>query len=317
MKRIFITRKMVGNSELLLNKKGFEVSIYKKDQPIPKHELIKKAKNADALICHVTDKIDSEVIDSMKKCRVIANYAVGYNNIDVKYANGKGIVVTNTPNILTDSTAEIAVALTLACARRILEGEELMRSGKFTGYKPHLLLGLTLSGKTVGIVGAGGIGFATAKRLKAFGTKIIYYSRNRKENFEKELLAKRVSLNYLLKSADIISVHISSSKETYHLLNKTNLKQLKKTAILVNTSRGEIIEENYLIDLLKREKIFAAGFDVYEGEPEVNPDLLKLNNVVLLPHIGSATIEARTAIAELCVKNVINVLQRKEPITPI
>jgi glyoxylate reductase len=317
MKRIFITRKMVGKAELLLKRKGFHVSIYREDRPIPKQELIKRAKDVDALITHVTDKIDKEVIDSMTKCKVIANYAVGYNNIDVEYANSKGIVVTNTPNILTDSTSDIAVSLVLACARRLREGEEMMRAGKFTGYKPHLLLGIELKGKTVGIIGAGGIGFATAKRLKAFGTKIIYFNRSRKEKFESELSAKRVSLNYLLKSSDIISVHLPSSKETFHILNNTNLQLMKKTAVLVNTSRGEIIEERYLIEMLKKKKIFSAGLDVYEGEPDVNPELLKLENVFLIPHIGSATIEARTAIAELCVKNVIAVLGGNKALTPV
>ncbi len=317
MKRIFITRKLVGNAGLLLKKKGFHVNIYNEDHPIPKQELIKKVKDVDALINHVTDKIDKEVIESMKKCKVIANHAVGYNNIDVEYANSKGIVVTNTPNVLTDSTADIAVSLVLACARRLREGEQMMRTGKFTGYKPYLLLGIELKGKTIGIIGAGEIGFATAKRLKAFGTKIIYFNKSRKEKFESELSAKRVSLNYLLKSSDIISVHLPSSKETFHILNKTNLQLMKKTAVLVNTSRGEIVEERYLIEMLKKKKIFAAGLDVYEGEPDVNPALFKLENVFLLPHIGSATIEARSAISELCVKNVIAILSGKKAITPV
>ena len=317
MKKIFITRKMVGNKELLLKKERFYLSIYKEDHPIPKDELIKRVKDVDALICHVTDKIDKEVIDSMKKCKVIANYAVGYNNIDVEYANSKGIVVTNTPNVLTDSTSDIAVSLVLACARRLREGEEMMRTGKFSGYKPHLLLGIELKGKTVGIIGAGAIGFATAKRLKAFGTEIIYFNRSRKEKFGTELSAKKVTLNYLLKSSDIISVHLPSTKETLHFLNRANLRLMKKNSVFVNTSRGEIVEEKFLIEMLKKKKIFAAGFDVYEGEPNVNPELFKLENVFLLPHIGSATIEARTAIAELCVKNVIAVLSGKKAITPV
>lgn len=317
MEKIFITRKMVGNKETLLIKKGFQLSIYKEDHPIPKDELKKKVKDVDALICHVTDKIDKEVIDNMKKCKVISNYAVGYNNIDVAYANAKGIIVTNTPNVLTDSTADIAVSLVLACARRLREGEEMMRTGKFSGYKPHLLLGIELKGKTVGIIGAGAIGFATAKRLKAFGTEINYFNRSRKEKFETELSAKRVTLNYLLKSSDIISVHLPSTKETLHFLNRANLPLMKKNTVFVNTSRGEIVEEKFLIEMLKKKKIFAAGFDVYEGEPNVNPELLKLENVFLLPHIGSATLEARTAIADLCVKNVIAVLSGKKAITPV
>ncbi len=317
MKKVFITRKLAGRVEKFLREKKFNVKIFQEDRPIARSELLSATKNVDAMITLLTDKIDREVIDNLQNCKIIANCAVGYNNIDVEYARTKNIIVTNTPDILTDATADLTVALILACARRLREGELMMRSRQFKSWKPQMLLGLELKGKTVGIIGAGRIGAATAKRLKAFGTKFVYYDRNRKDIFDDQLNAKKVSLNLLLKTADIISVHLPLSKETFHLINKENLKLIKKTAVLVNTSRGEIIEEKALIQLLKREKIFAAGLDVYENEPDVNPELLKLNNVFLLPHIGSATIEARSGIAELCAKNVINVLQKKNALTPV
>ncbi|MBA4405889.1 D-glycerate dehydrogenase [bacterium] len=317
MKKVFITRKLAGRVEKFLREKKFNVKIFQEDRPIARSELLSATKNVDAMITLLTDKIDREVIDNLQNCKIIANCAVGYNNIDVEYARTKNIIVTNTPDILTDATADLTVALILACARRLREGELMMRSRQFKSWKPQMLLGLELKGKTVGIIGAGRIGAATAKRLKAFGTKFVYYDRNRKDIFDDQLNAKKVSLNLLLKTADIISVHLPLSKETFHLINKENLKLIKKTAVLVNTSRGEIIEEKALIQLLKREKIFAAGLDVYENEPDVNPELLKLNNVFLLPHIGSATIEARSGMAELCAKNVINVLPKKNALTPV
>ncbi len=315
--KIFITRSLPGNIEKLLCAEGHTVTTFKKDYAIEKSELIKNAMNADAVICLLTDQIDKEVLDNLNRCKVIANYAVGYNNIDVEYAKGKGIVVTNTPDILTDATADIAVALILACARKIISGDKIVRDNKFTGWSPKLLLGIELNGKTVGIIGAGRIGQAAAKRLKAFGTKIIYYNRTSKKDFEKEVGAKRVSLNYLVKNSDIISIHIPLSKETFHLLNKENMAHLKTNAILVNTARGEIVDEKFLINLLKKKKIHSAGFDVYEGEPKINPNLLKQENVVLLPHIGSATIEARTKMALLCADNVLRILKGKSARTPV
>lgn len=317
MKKIFITRELAGNAETFLSQKGFKVNVFQKDRAIKKSELLKEAADADALITLLTDKIDRKIIDSLPKCKIIANCAVGYNNIDVEYAKSKKIVVTNTPEILTDATADLTVALILACARRLGEGEKMMREGRFKSWKPQLLLGIELTGKTVGIIGAGRIGFAAAKRLKPFGTKIIYFDRNRREKFENELGAKKVTLNSLLKKADIISIHLPLSKETHHLLDKTNLKLMNRNAVLVNTSRGEIIDEKFLISLLQKKKIFAAGFDVYEGEPNINPDLIKLKNVFLLPHIGSATYEARSGMAMLCAKNVASVLRGKKPVTPV
>lgn len=315
--KIFITRNIPKISEELLKDAGFKVKIYRKNDIISRDELAKQSKNADGIISSLTDKFDKNMIDQLENCKVIANYAVGFNNIDIDYAADKDIKVTNTPDVLTDATAEIAATLILSCARRIPEGERIMRNNEFNGWEPKLLRGIQLSGKTLGIIGAGRIGQATARKLKGFGVKIIYFNKSKKNDFESELNAKKVSLNGLMRRADFISIHLPLNKKTHHILNKSNLDFMKNTAILVNTARGEVVDEKYLIKMLKKKRIFSAGFDVYENEPIVNKDLLSLENVVLLPHIGSSTIETRNKMAELAAKNVINVLRGKRPLTPL
>ncbi len=315
--KVFITQKIPGIAEELIVRNGIECSTYKRSQIISSKSLIAHARDAEALITLLSNKITKEVIDRLPNLKIIANYAVGYNNIDVKYANKKGIVVTNTPDVLTDATADVAMGLILACSRRFCEADRFRREGKFEGWKPSLFLGPSIKHKTLGIIGAGRIGRATAFRAKAFGMKIIYFSRTKKKEFEKQTNARKVSLNYLLKNSDVISIHLPLTEETFHLLDKEKLDLLKPSVILVNTARGEIIDEKYLIKLLKQRKIFGAGFDVYENEPAVNKSLFNLKNVVVLPHIGSATIETRTKMAELAAKNVINVLKGKKPLTPV
>jgi len=315
--KIFVTREIPEAGIRLLKNKGFEVAVYKKDQPIPKNELKKAIKNCDGLISMLSDKIDKEAVDSMKNCKVIANYAVGFNNIDVDYAKNKGIVVTNTPDVLTDSTADLTIALVLACARKISESEKLVRNKKFVGWKPKLFLGMELRNKYFGILGAGRIGTEVAKRAHAFGCKIIYYSNSKNDFLESELKAKKMSLNSILNKSDIISLHLPLNKNSYNLLNEEKLKLLKSSAILINTARGEILDESYLIKMLKQNKIASAGFDVYQKEPNLNTEFYKLKNVVLLPHIGSATVEARNHMSLLAAKNVIAVLSGKRAITPV
>ena len=301
----------------MLKKKGFEVSVYNKDKPISRKDLFKNIKDCDALISLLTDKIDKEVIDKMKNCKVIANYAVGFNNIDVEYAKNKGIVVTNTPEVLTDSTADLTMSLVLSCARNLSQAEQFVRAKKFKGWKPKLLLGVELKDKYFGILGAGRIGAAVVKRAYAFGCKILYFSDIKNTGIEKMLGAKRTSLNLLLKKSDIISIHLPLNKFTYNLLNGDNLTLLKKSAIVINTARGEIIDEMFLLSMLKQNKIASAGFDVYENEPKLREDFYKLNNVVLLPHIGSATVEARNNMSLLAAENIIAVLSARKAITPV
>lgn len=315
--KVFITRDIPAVAYKLLKQNNIEFQVFKKDTAIPRKVLLKKIKEIDGLISLLTEKIDKEVIDSMPSCKIIANYAVGYNNIDVKYAKKKGIVVTNTPDVLTDSTAELTIGLVLNCCRRLYEAEKLLRNGKYKGWKPKLLLGTELKGKTVGIIGAGRIGSAVASRLKSFGTKIIYSDSKPNKSLEKNVSAKKRSLNFLLRNSDIISIHIPLSEATYHFLNKKRLSLIKNSSILINTSRGEIIDESYLIWMLKNNKLKSAGLDVFENEPIINKEFLNLKNVIILPHIGSATIEARSAMAELAAKNVIAVLKKRKPITPV
>lgn len=315
--KIFITREIPEIGINFLIKNGFKVSVYKKDKPIARKELIAGVRNCDAVISLLTDKIDKEVIDSMKKCKVIANYAVGFNNIDIAYAKSKGIKVSNTPDVLTDSTADLTMALVLACARRISESEKLVRDKKFVGWKPKLLLGLELRDKYFGILGAGRIGTEVAKRAHSFGCKIIYYSNNKNDYLEKKLNAKKLSLTEILKKSNVLSLHLPLNSKTKNLLSEEKLKLLNPSAILINTARGEVLNEKYLIKMLKQNKIYAAGFDVYQNEPDLNKELYKLKNVVLLPHIGSATVEARDKMSLLAAKNVAAVLSGKQAITPV
>lgn len=316
-KTVLITRKIPKAAEQILLKEGCKLVIHKDSMPISRTELLKKSRNADAVISLLTESIDKKFIDNLTRCKIIANYAVGYNNIDADYAKSKGIVVTNTPGILTDATADLTMALMLACTRRIVEGDKYLRDGNFKTWEPQLLLGMELQGKTLGIIGAGRIGQAVAKRASGFGLKIIYNDNSKAEYLENELGAKKLSLNKLLKTSDIISVHVPLNKKTFHLLNKENLNQVKKGAVIINTARGEIIDETVLIKLLKSKHLLSAGLDVFENEPNVNKNLIELSNIILLPHIGSATVEARTKMAECCAKNVVNVLNKKKPLTPV
>ncbi len=315
--KILITREIPDVAEKLLKKKGFEVVVGPSDKGLSRQELLSLGADADGIISMLSDKFDEKVLRKLKKCKVISNYAVGYNNIDLSVAKKLGLRITNTPDILTDATADIAMGLAVAAARSFVRGDTMVREGKFVGWAPKLLMGPEFRGRTFGIIGAGRIGQETARRAAAFGSKIIYFSRSKKPDFEKELNAKKVSLNKLISSADFISLHLPLTETTYHILNEENMKNLKKGVVIINTARGEVIDENVLIKLLKNGTVFAAGLDVYEKEPKVKKAFLKLENVVLLPHIGTSTFEARNRMAELTAKNVINVLSGKEPITPV
>jgi glyoxylate reductase len=315
--RVFITRELPEIAFELFKKNKISYDYYKKDQPVPRKILLQKVKNCEALISLLTEKIDKEVIDQMTSCRIIANYAVGYNNIDVNYAKKKKIIVTNTPNVLTESTADLTMALILGCARRLVEGDKLLRSGNYKGWKPKLLLGTELKNKFIGVIGAGRIGTAVAIRAKSFGTNIIYFDSKRNTVLEKATNAKKVSLKNLLMNSDIVSVHLPLNEKTYHFLNWERLKLMKLNSILINTSRGEIIDETDLIRILKNKKSLTVGIDVFENEPNINPDLLKYPNVLVLPHLGSATREARDCMAELAARNVIKVLLGKPPLSPV
>ncbi len=315
--KVFLTRELPDIAFRLLRRNNIPFDYYRKDKPIPRSVLLKKVKDCTALIALLTEKVDKELIDSMPNCKIIANYAVGYNNIDVKYAKMKNIIVSNTPDVLTESTADLTMTLALACARRFCEGEKMIRENKYKGWKPNLLLGTELKGKTFGIIGAGRIGTAVAKRAAGFGVKILYFDKSKNKEIENRTGAKKVTAETLLKKSDFVSIHLPLNKSTYKYLNRKLLAFLKPGSILINTSRGEIIDEKELINIVKNGKIKAAGLDVFLNEPNVNREFLKYKNVIILPHLGSATIEARNAMAELAVKNVINVLKGKKALTPI
>ncbi|HKS16617.1 MAG TPA: D-glycerate dehydrogenase [Planctomycetota bacterium] len=267
-----------------------------------KGTLFQAAKRSEALITLLTDRVDRSVLEAGKNLRVVANVAVGVDNIDIETATRLGILVTNTPGVLTESTADLAWALILAVARRVVEGDALVRAGRFKGWGFDLLRGLELRGKTLGIVGAGRIGGAVARRARGFGMKVLVHSRTR-----------GVPLQTLLKSSDVVSLHTPLTPASRHLIGAAELRLMKPTAILVNTARGPIVDEKALAEALRKRRIAGAGLDVYEREPKVHPGLMRLKNVVLLPHLGSATDDTRRAMLDTAVKNVKAALAGKRP----
>lgn len=315
--KVFSTYHLPAEIETRFKQHNITYSENPFERSLTTSELISEASDADGLITLLSDNISRKVISSLTKCKIIANYAVGFNNIDLVAAREHSIVVTNTPGILTDATAEITFALILACSRRLKEGEEMVREGKFTGWKPELLLGRGLSGKQIGIIGAGRIGQAVARIATGFNMKVYYHSRYKKEIMEENFNAVYLSLPELMMKCDIITLHIPLTMETTGLISKEMLDLMKPGAIIINTARGEVIDEDYLITMLKNKKILAAGFDVYKNEPNINPELFELDNVVLLPHLGSATVETRAGMAFLAADNIIAVLTGKPPLTQI
>lgn len=269
-----------------------------------------KLKNSDAILCLLTDKIDEKIIDKAgKNLKIISNYAVGYNNIDTQEAKKRKILVTNTPGVLTDTVAEHTIGLMLAIAQRIVEADKLVRAGKFTGWKPMLLLGTDLKNKILGIIGMGRIGQKVAEIAKqGFNMRIIYY-----DKFIKNSKYKFSSIKNILKNADFISLHVPLLPSTKHLINKKNIKLIKKTSYLINTSRGPVIDEKILYKFLKNNKIKGAALDVFENEPKLTPGLAKLDNAILTPHIASASIETREKMAVIAAQNIIDALEGRKP----
>jgi len=302
--KIFVTRK-IPEEGLNILKKEHEVDVNPYNRVLTKREIIKGLKGKDGLLCLLTDNIDEEVIRSEPRLKMIASYAVGYDNIDVKTATELGIPVSNTPGVLTDATAEMAWALLFSVSRRIVEGDRFSRAGRFKGWDPLLLLGQDISGKVLGVVGTGRIGTAFALKSKGFNMKVLYVDNKRNEKLERELGAEKVDLDDLLKRSDFISLHVPLLSSTRHLISEKQLQMMKPNAILINTSRGPVIDEKALIKALKEKWIFGAGLDVYENEPEIPEELKELDNVVLQPHSASATIASRTGMAIIAAKNMI------------
>ncbi len=303
----------------MLRQAGFEVEVSDFDGVLSREQLLQKVKGADAILSLLTDKINGEVLDAAgPQLKIVANYAMGYDNIDVKALAEKSVIATNTPDVLTESVAEHAIALMFAITRRIVESDQFMRDGKYSGWAPMMFLGNDLVGKTLGLVGLGRIGEAVAKRMyDGFEMKILYYDVKRNEEAEKKYNLKYVDLETLLKESDFVSIHVPLLPATKHLIREEQLKMMRKGAYLVNTSRGPVVDEKALVEALKNGIIKGAGLDVYEEEPKMAPGLAELNNVVITPHTASATEETRGAMSELAAKNIIEVLEGREALTPI
>ena len=318
MAKIVVTGK-IPEVALEMLKKSHEVISWGEETPISRDEMLKRVPGANVIVSLLTEKIDEEVLTSAgNDLKAVCNVAVGYNNIDVAACKNRNVLVTNTPGVLTDATADIAMALILMTTRRLSEGERVIRNQDPWAWGMFYMLGSSIQNQTLGILGMGQIGIATALRAKSFGMKIIYTRRNRlDEKIEKELSAQYVSLDELLQQSDIVSLHCPYSTETHHLISDAQLSKMKKTSYLINTARGPIVNEEALANALINKTIAGAGLDVYENEPKVNEKLLKLDNVVLLPHLGSATVETRTAMATTAANNALEILSGNKPLNPV
>jgi glyoxylate reductase len=295
-----------------------DLTVYEEDRPIPRERLLQEVRGKAGLLPLLTDRIDAEVLEAAGPgLRVVANYAVGYDNVDVEECTRRGIVVTNTPDVLTAATADLTWSLILAASRRIVEGDRWIRAERPWAWAPGFMLGHEVTGRSLGVVGFGRIGQAVAARAGAFDMPVRYTSRTRRPDAERVLGAEHRDLEALMEEADVVSIHCGLTEETRHLIGAEELKRMKDTAVLVNTARGPIVDEPALAEALGGGEIFAAGLDVYEDEPAVHPALLELENVVLAPHLGSATVETRRAMGMLAAENLVAVLRGERPATPV
>jgi len=306
---------MLPERGLKIIKEHFDAEIWKEYAPPPKEVIIRKAADCDALVTLLSDKIDAQVFDAAPKLRIVSQIAVGFDNIDVKEATKRGIYVTNTPEVLTDTTADFAWTLLMAVARRVVEADKYVRTGQWkVAWHPEMLQGRDVYGATIGIVGAGRIGFGVAQRAKGFKMKILYYDVIPRPEIEKEFGAKKVDLDTLFRESDFVSVHVPLMKETVHLVNEDRLRLMKKTAYLINNARGPVVDEKALVRALKEGWIAGAGLDVFEQEPTpVDNPLLKLDNVVVAPHISSASYETRSRMAEMVAENLVAFFEKRQP----
>lgn len=313
--KIFVTRKIPGEALNDLKNSGHEVVISKFDRALTQEELVKGVEGYDALLTLLTDRIDGDLMDAAgPQLKVISNYAVGFDNIDVKAASDRKIVVANTPSDeVNESVAEHTWALILTLTRRIVEADEATRRGAYKGWEPEVFLGHTLKGKTLGIIGMGRIGKMVAKRALGFEMQVLYFNRSRDEETEKSLGVIYSTLEDLVSKADVISLHVPLTEETRHLINAGLLSKAKRGALLVNTARGPIVDEHDMVDSLRSGVLGGVGLDVYEDEPNINPELIGMENVVLTPHIASGTYEAREKMTRQAADNILNALAGKKP----
>lgn len=302
---VYVTR-MLPQPAIDLLQQHCDVEINPDDRVLTHPELLEKVKGRDAVLCLLTDSINDEVFAAAgPQCKLFANYAVGFNNVDLEAATRRGVMVSNTPDVLTDATADLAWTLLFAVARRVVESDRFLRDGKYQGWGPLLLLGRDITGGTLGVIGAGRIGRNFAKKAKGFEMRILYHDVARNEQFEAETGGAYVANEVLLRESDFISVHVPLLPSTHHLISTKEFKLMKQTAILINTSRGPVVDEKALVKALKNGEIWGAGLDVFENEPEVESGLLECQNAVLLPHVASATIDTRTNMGLIAVGNIL------------
>ena len=315
--KIVVTGRIPEPGIDLLKEVG-EVWAWTQDDPIPQDTRNAQLASADAVVTILTDTVDEAFLDAAPNLKIVANVAVGYNNINVPACHARGVTVTNTPGVLTDATADLAMGLILMATRRLGEGERLIRSGAPWKWGMFMMLGSGLQGRQLGIVGMGGIGQALAQRARAFGMSIMYHNRSAvSADIEDALSARRCDLDELLATSDVVSLNCPYSQETHHLIDAQALSTMRDDAVLINTARGPIVDESALVAALINGDISAAALDVFEHEPEVHPGLLDLDNVVLVPHLGSATVETRTAMATLAAQNVVSYFDGSGPVTPV
>ncbi|NLY80865.1 MAG: D-glycerate dehydrogenase [Lysinibacillus sp.] len=317
MFNIFVTSRIADSALKMLQEIG-NVVVWEREKTLNGQALLNKVKDKDAILTMVNNNVTDEILKNSPNLKIVANCGVGFNNIDIAAAERHGFVVTNTPDVLTEATADLTWALILGIARRVVEGDTFVREGKFTGWLPHLFIGNMVYGKKLGIIGMGRIGSAVAERALGFHMEVVYFNRNRlSKERERELQVQYMDKEQLLRESDFITIHAPLTEETYHLIGRDELKLMKKDAYLINTSRGPLVDEMALYEHLKSGNIAGAALDVYEHEPKIVDGLLQLKNTILLPHIGSATHETRTQMAELAAKNIVNVLTGKNPMTPV
>ncbi len=310
---VLVTRLLPEKGMDMLRER-FVLAVNPDDRVMTREEIIGEMKDKDGLLCLLTDTIDGAIMDGSSKLRIISNYAVGYNNIDVNAATKRGIMVTNTPGVLTETTADFAFSLLMAIARRLPESERLARAGQFKGWGPMFMLGDDVYGKTLGMVGMGRIGKVMARRASGFDMTVIYHSAHRlPEEEETGLRASFVSFEELLGRSDFISIHVPLSESTHHLFGEKEFAMMKKDSYLINTSRGPVVDEKALVRALEKGMLKGAALDVYEKEPAMEPGLLKLENVILAPHVASATIETRTRMAVMAAENLIAAMEGRVP----
>lgn len=313
MAKIYVTRKLPGNP--LEKLAGHEIGVSDFDRPLTPEELLDKAIGCDVLLSLLTDKINGEVVDAIgPQLKIVSNYAVGFDNINIPELTERGIVVTNTPSDeVNEAVAELTWALILSLARKVVESDEAVKRGAYSGWEPSIFLGNNLVGKTLGIVGMGRIGSMAARIAKGFNVKVLYYKRTRDEAAEKETGAEYADMDRLLGESDFVSLHVPLTEETRHMINKDSIAKMKKGAILINTARGPVVDEHDLVDALRDGHLGGAGLDVFDNEPNLNPELVNMENVILTPHTASATWEARNKMGEMAVDAIIKTLAGEQP----